>query len=67
MFRKNKKRAADVKEIVNFVKDKGGIEYSEKVMISYVNKAYDLLQNFPNSEGRNNMEALIHYVVTRKK
>ncbi len=67
VFRKNKKRAADVKEIVNFVKEKGGIEYSEKVMVSYVNKAYDLLQNFPNSEGRNNMEALIHYVVTRKK
>lgn len=67
IFKKTKKRASDVKEIVKFVKAKGGIEYSEKVMISYVNKAYELLQNFPNTEGRNIMEALIHYVVTRKK
>jgi octaprenyl-diphosphate synthase len=67
LFRKNKKKNSDIKKIINFVNEKGGIEYSHKVMNSYVNKAYELLQQFPNSDSRNNMEDLIYFVVTRKK
>lgn len=67
LFRKHKKKNKDIKEIIRFVKNKGGIDYSRKVMNSYVNKAYDLLKQFPESESRNNMEDLIYFVVTRKK
>ncbi|HKJ33903.1 MAG TPA: polyprenyl synthetase family protein [Balneolales bacterium] len=67
LFKKHKKKNSDIKEIIEFVKDKGGIEYTRNVMNSYVNKAYELLQQFPESESRNNMEDLIYFVVTRKK
>lgn len=67
VFRKNRKKTSDIDEIINFVRKKGGLDYAHKVMISYVNKAYELLHKFPESEGRDSMEALIRYVVTRKR
>jgi len=60
---KNKKR---VKEVIQFVKDNGGIEYTEKQMKSYQQKALDILEDFEESEYKKALIDMISYVVDRK-
>ena len=38
-IKKHNKNKARVKELIKFVKEKGGVEYAKKVMIEYKSKA----------------------------
>ena len=62
-YNKDKKR---VKEIITFVKQLGGIEYTTKKMHNYRDKAIDILDNFPESPYKNSLLLMINYVVERK-
>ena len=56
-----------VKVVIDFVIAKGGIEYAEKIMMDYKNKALTLLKDFPESPSRNSLEQLVVYSIERKK
>lgn len=60
---KDKKR---VKEVITFVKDNGGIEYTTNKMNDYKNKALAILDNYPKSEYKDSLLQMIDYVVERK-
>ncbi|OSY87351.1 polyprenyl synthetase [Tenacibaculum holothuriorum] len=60
---KNKKR---VKEVIAFVKENGGLEYTTAKMHDYKNKALAILNNYPESEYKNSLLQMIDYVVERK-
>ena len=60
---KDKKR---VKEVIAFVKENGGIEYTTAKMNDYKKKALVILKDFPESEYKNSLETMIEYVVERK-
>lgn len=60
---KDKKR---VVEILNFVKQNGGLEYAISIMNSYKNKALDILLTFPKDENRDALELMLNYVIERK-
>ncbi|WGH74129.1 polyprenyl synthetase family protein [Tenacibaculum tangerinum] len=60
---KNKKR---VKEVIAFVKQQGGLEYTTDKMHDYKNKALAILDNYPNSEYKDSLLQMIDYVVERK-
>jgi octaprenyl-diphosphate synthase len=60
---KNKKR---VKEVIAFVKENGGLEYTTAKMHDYKNKALAILDNFPDSEYKSSLLQMIDYVVERK-
>ena len=60
---KNKKR---VKEVIAFVKENGGIEYTISKMNAYKNKALSILENYPESEYKSSLLQMIDYVVERK-
>tara|TARA_R110002051_G_scaffold229656_2_gene291621 strand:- start:5204 stop:6181 length:978 start_codon:yes stop_codon:yes gene_type:complete len=61
---KDKKR---VKEVIKFVKDKGGLEYAVKKMLAFKDEALSLLANYPDSAYKNSLELMVNYVVDRKK
>lgn len=61
---KNKKR---VREVIQFVKDNGGIEYTQKIMQEYSTKALAILEDFPNNEYREALETMVNYVMEREK
>jgi len=61
---KDKKR---VKEVIQFVKDHGGIEYTQKQMKAYQQKALVILDDFPTSNYKTALIEMISYVVDRKK
>lgn len=60
---KDKKR---VKEVITFVKENGGIEYTISKMNNYKNRALAILENYPNSEYKDSLIQMIDYVVERK-
>ena len=60
---KDKKR---VKEVISFVKENGGIEYTISKMSNYKNRALAILENFPESPYKNSLLQMIDYVVERK-
>jgi len=60
----NKKR---VKEVIQFVKDNQGLEYTTKQMHLYKNKALEILNTYPESQYKTSLKTMIDYVVERKK
>lgn len=61
---KDKKR---VKEVIQFVKDQGGLEYAESKMHEYQEKALELLDTYPASPYKEALQLMVNYVVDRKK
>ena len=59
----NKKR---VKEVIAFVKENGGLEYTTAKMHDYKNKALAILNNYPDSPYKQSLLMMIDYVVERK-
>ncbi len=60
---KDKKK---VNEIIEIVKQNGGIVYAHEKMLQYQKEAMDILYRFPESDSRNAMEELVHYVTERR-
>ncbi|WP_299434551.1 polyprenyl synthetase family protein [uncultured Maribacter sp.] len=61
---KDKKR---VKEVIAFVKSKGGLEYAVTKMLAFKEEALELLDCYPESEYKSALELMVNYVVDRKK
>ncbi|MCZ4693621.1 polyprenyl synthetase family protein [Ancylomarina euxinus] len=66
-LKKHNKDKARVQELIKFVKDKGGIEYTREKMLEYKAKADAILMTFANSEVKDAMIALVNYTIERKK
>lgn len=56
-----------ITEIINFVKQKGGLEYSETQMKIYQDEAFAILNTFPNGEAKTGLEQLVRYTTERNK
>ncbi|MFN1834060.1 polyprenyl synthetase family protein [Balneola sp. MJW-20] len=67
LMKKRKKSSSDVDAIVEFVHDKGGMDYAKQAMYDYANKAIEGLNELPASEAKKDFADLIHFVITRKK
>ena len=48
------------------MKEKGGVEYAEKVMLNYKSKALKMILEFPKNDFRKSLEFMLDYVVERK-
>ncbi len=61
---KNKKK---VQELIDYVIDKGGVDYTAQKMHKYTEMALDLLKDIPESEAKESLVELVNYVIIRKK
>jgi octaprenyl-diphosphate synthase len=65
---KNGKRSQRVvNEVVQFVKDQGGIEFATEKMLEYKSRAMDILHSFPDSPARDSLRDLVEFTVSRNK
>jgi octaprenyl-diphosphate synthase len=55
----------NVSELIAFAKQQGGIEYAEKQLKEYKQKAVEIIRNFPESEARNSLLLLADYFTER--
>lgn len=56
-----------VKEVIAFVKEKGGLEYATTMMKDYQQKALELLADYPNTPYKESLVLMVNYVIDRKK
>jgi len=61
---KDKKR---VKEVITFVKQNGGIEYTIKKMKEYRQSALKILDDYPESPYKKSLVTMVNYVIERDK
>lgn len=61
---KDKKR---VKQVIAFVKEKGGLDYAIQKMLDFKEEALKLLDTYPSSDYKSSLELMVNYVVDRKK
>lgn len=55
-----------VKEVIDYVKASGGIEYARDAMNRYHQKAIQSLEQLPQSEYRNSLAQLVQFTIDRK-
>lgn len=67
LMRKRKKSDRDIKNIVEFVHEKDGLEEAQKSMNQYADKALEQLRRMPVKQGLNDFEDLIYFIINRKK
>jgi octaprenyl-diphosphate synthase len=60
-------KPSKVAEVIVFVKESGGIAYTQQVMQSYVNQAFDLLATFPSSPYKEALKNLVQFTIDRTK
>ena len=61
---RDKKR---VKQVIQKVKEAGGLQYAESKMEEYRKKALSLLLTFPQDKYRDALELMVNYVISRKQ
>lgn len=55
-----------VKQLIDFVKKSGGLDYAIEKMKAYQQKAKDILNEFPDSEAKESLHLMLDYVIERK-
>ena len=56
-----------VKEVIQIVKETGGLEYAQKRMESFQKEALEILLTFPKNSYRDSLELMVNYVIKRKQ
>ncbi len=63
-YNRDKKR---VREVIQFVKDHGGLDYAVNAMYDYKNQALEILNTYPDSEYKTSLLMMVDYVIDREK
>jgi octaprenyl-diphosphate synthase len=56
-----------VKEVIEFVKQQGGIEYTTRKMKEYQKAAVEILDTYPDSPYKESLLTMVNYVIDREK
>ena len=67
LVRKKSHISSKVREVIDFVKQSGGIEYAVSVMERYKDEALEMLAEFPDSPYKNSLETLVSFTISREK
>jgi octaprenyl-diphosphate synthase len=61
------KDAKRVREVIGFVKEKGGLEYAVSKMQAFQQEALTMLEEYPPSPYKDSLILMVNYVIERKK
>jgi len=66
IIRNKSEDSAKVKEVIEYVKKSGGIEYAKGVMQQYYQKAISILDEMPDSNYKTSLADLVRFTIDRK-
>lgn len=66
IFKNHNKDKKKVKELIEFIKDKGGLKFAMNKMKAYRDKAMNILLEFPKNKYRDALELMLNFVIERK-
>jgi octaprenyl-diphosphate synthase len=67
LVKRHSNKPAKVNEVIEFVKESGGIAYTQQAMISYMNEANNILETFPDSNYKTSLKGLVQFTIERTK
>jgi octaprenyl-diphosphate synthase len=67
LIKRKNKNSAVVKELIQLVTEKGGLEYAASKMEEFKDKAIRALMEFNDGDARDSLVELVSYITTRKK
>ena len=67
IIKKHNENKKKVKEVVDFVVQNGGIEYAQEAMISYKEKAIEILNQFEQNDANQALKELVNFTIERTK
>ena len=67
MIKNDNEKPEKVKQVIDFVRQSGGLAYAETAMKRYRQEAFDILIQFPDGTIRKSLEQLVMFVTERKK
>ena len=66
MVKNESDRPEKVREIIAFVKNKGGLEYAETKMKEFASRALEILEILPDSTAKSRLADLVAFTINRK-
>lgn len=67
LIRRHHKDRKRVAEVIEFVRQSGGLDYAREAMYRYREEAFQILEGFPDNAARRALHDLVIYVTERKK
>lgn len=67
IVKNDSEKSEKVAEVIEFVRQSGGLEYAQKVMYRFRQEAFDILDEIPDSPARQSLRDLLMFVTERKK
>jgi octaprenyl-diphosphate synthase len=67
IIKNHNKNEKKVKEVIELVKQNGGLDYAKKIMLKFYNEALEILDDFEDNEAKTSLKLLLDYVINRKK
>ena len=67
IVRNESEKVGKVKEVIDFVRGSGGIEYAKEVMEKYYQQALEMLSDFPESNYKDSLANLVRFTIERSK
>lgn len=56
-----------VEEVIQFVRNSGGLNYATEKMLEYQKEAFDILEDFPNNRYKEGLKQLVKFTTERNK
>lgn len=67
LIKRHSNKPSKVNEVIAFVKESGGIDYTQNAMLKYMNEANEILENFADSDYKKALKSLIQFTIERTK
>ncbi len=67
LIKRHSDKPDKVAEVIDFVRNSGGLDYAKKVMLRYRDEAIQILEEFPHTDSKESLKNLVMYVTERKK
>lgn len=67
IIKNHNKNENKVGEVIELVKQNGGLDYAKKIMLKFYNEALEILDDFEDNEAKKSLNLLLDYVINRKK
>ena len=67
IIRNDSEKVSKVKEVIDYVRASGGIEYAKQVMEKYYQQALEMLSDFPESNYKTSLGNLVRFTIERSK
>ena len=67
LIRRNNGNKKKINEVIEFVRSSGGLDYAQKAMLDFRQEAFDILEDFPDTDYKESMKELVYYITDRKK